>query len=523
MQLKELYLDRYLYRDNDQEPGTKDASFASANSSDTEAVPIYSGGAAEDVNSGGRELDLDIPEFDPGDFPIPTLNISNWGWGQTCTFNSLDKDTVQWGSGQFLSASGDTYPIAAGNTEDMMGKVYIYFDINDPVKYQQTTIHSTAVGLGKVLVAVATPAVIDPSNPGNKATYVMAEATQIIGDNILANTIDVSKLVTGQLIVGTNVGLGDAVDENGVTVIVDGYISTKKLTAEYVVANINIETPNITGGVIQNKEGAMEGIKISDEGLVSYGESIYLNETFTGTRVGYLTTLFETNPANNGYQHVLGLITAPNRDLFLGAQRNIITASEFLIPRNNNETSLGAPNYKWKNIYGVDANITNKLVVKDLEIIGSVTGITISGDYFANFPFVQLPGDVYFTPAEVTIGTKVNVNNIIRTDSVSVRKFSVSTVNRALSSSFSLNSNNITPLVLSESDSATTIYISDSVNIPVGTHIDIVQTGLGEVTFSSSGINLYSKDGKRTINGRNVGVTLIKTDDYYWHLFGDLK
>jgi len=267
MKLSELYLDRYLYRDNDQDSETKDSTFASLDSSDNEAASIPSGGAAQDINTGNVEVDGSVIE--PGTIPSTTLDVSNWGWTQSCTFISATLNTVTWGAGTFTSANGVSYAINAGTTGVMTGKTYIYLSLLDSeTVYQHNTISSTAVGLGKVLVAVA-------ENAADSATYMLSEATQIVGDNIIANTIDASKITTGQLIVGTNVGIGTAFPtasagavayldlietaQLGTTVIVGGYIKTSLLTADNIITgtlNANLITiTNLDTSELNNDEG----------------------------------------------------------------------------------------------------------------------------------------------------------------------------------------------------------------------------------------------------------------------------
>jgi hypothetical protein len=111
MQLSELYLNRYLYRDNNQNSETKDSAFVSADSSESEPAGIPSGGAAQDINTGGVEVDGALIE--PGSIPAGVLDVSNYGWGQTCVFSSTDLNTVSWGAGTFTSADGMAYSIGA--------------------------------------------------------------------------------------------------------------------------------------------------------------------------------------------------------------------------------------------------------------------------------------------------------------------------------------------------------------------------------------------------------------------------
>lgn len=206
---------------------------------------IASGGAAQDINTGN--VFINGNQLEPGTVPQAELDISNWGWGQTCAFSSSSGTVVAWGLGVFKSADGTTYNISAGNTGTMAAKTYIYFDINvSTTAYQVTTTPANAVGLGKVLIAVA-----ENATTGN-ATYNLSEATQIVGDNILANSINASKIVTGQLVVGTNVNLGIAQDSAGVTTIIGNTVTTGFINALSVVAG-SVAAENISGTTITGK------------------------------------------------------------------------------------------------------------------------------------------------------------------------------------------------------------------------------------------------------------------------------
>lgn len=200
MKLTELFLDRNLYRDNIQNVETKDSSFVSLNSSEAEPTPVASGGAAQDINTGN--VQVEGTQLVPGSIPPATLDVSNWGWGQTCAFSSTDADTVSWGAGTFTSANGLSYSISAGNTGNMSAKTYIYLDLNvSSTIYQTTTTPATAVGVGKVLIAVA-------QNAAVSATYMLSEATQIVGDNVIANSINASKLTAGSVAVDVYLAVG---------------------------------------------------------------------------------------------------------------------------------------------------------------------------------------------------------------------------------------------------------------------------------------------------------------------------
>ena len=307
MQLSELYLDRYLYRDNTQTLATQDSAFVSADSSTPAADSIPSGGAAQDINTGN--VTINGTQLTPGTYPQPTLDVSNWGWGQTCTFSPSNQTTVIWGSGTFRSASGISYSISAGSTGSMGGRVYIYLSLLDSsTAYQVTTIPSMAVGIGKVLVAVANPS----SVTGTSATYNLSEATQIVGDNILANTIYASKLNVGQL---------------------------SAITADFGTMTAG----TITGVLFQTSSATNTGIKISSSlgGVQAFGQSFLIYDT-SGNLQGYLG-------AYGGY---LNLQAASGVDVLLGSATGHVAFANDITTVQAGGGLVGSPSAPWNTIYG---------------------------------------------------------------------------------------------------------------------------------------------------------------------------
>ena len=135
--------------------------------------------------------------------PINTanLNIADRGWSQTCAFSVTDADTIAWGAGTFTSADGTAYSISAGNTGNMSAKTYIYLDTAiSTTAYQTTTTATTAVGGGKVLIAIA-------ENGTTEATYQVMQgqggqnidAANIVAGSITANEIAASTITAGKL------------------------------------------------------------------------------------------------------------------------------------------------------------------------------------------------------------------------------------------------------------------------------------------------------------------------------------
>lgn len=198
MQLSDLDLNRQLYKTPPQTVETLDAEDVASNVAPPPSNAIASGNSVTDVNTNAEQLNGEV--IAPGTIPPSTLDIANFGWTQTCAFSVTDSDTVAWGSGTFTSANGaSVYSIGAGNTGNMgaaPAKTYIYLDINvSTTAYQISTTITDPIGIGKVLIAVAQAAV----SPSTTATYILVQATQIVGDNVIANTINAEKLTVAQL------------------------------------------------------------------------------------------------------------------------------------------------------------------------------------------------------------------------------------------------------------------------------------------------------------------------------------
>lgn len=188
MTLTELLLDRFLKRDIHGSETLDSVSVATDQS--VVGNSLSSGDAANDINTSTEGI-----KSDKLNGPIPTslLNIADLGWTQTCVFSKTDADTVSWGAGSFISANGTTYAISAGNTGNMTAKTYIYLDLNmSSSVYQISTNIADPIGPGKVLIAVA-------ENGASSATYMLVQTTQIVGDNILANTINANKITAGSI------------------------------------------------------------------------------------------------------------------------------------------------------------------------------------------------------------------------------------------------------------------------------------------------------------------------------------
>ncbi len=187
MELSELDLNRQLYKTQPQTLETLGADQVASNLAPPPSNAVASGNTVTDVNTNAEQLDGAV--IAPGTIPAATLDIANFGWTQTCVFSVTDLDTVAWGAGTFTSANGvSIYSIGAGNTGNMAAKTYVYLDINvSTTAYQTTTVQATAIGIGKVFIALC-------ENGAATATYNLVQASQIVSDNILANTISAQKM-----------------------------------------------------------------------------------------------------------------------------------------------------------------------------------------------------------------------------------------------------------------------------------------------------------------------------------------
>lgn len=78
-------------------------------------------------------------------------------------------------------------------------------------------------------------------------------------------------------------------------------------------------------------------------------------------------------------------------------------------------------------------------------------------------------------------------------------------------------------MLLVNSSSAVTITVPSGSTIPVGTLVNITAIGTGAVALSAaSGVTLYSKDSKKSLDGQYAAVTLYKSSDTVWYAWGAL-
>lgn len=137
------------------------------------------------------------------------------------------------------------------------------------------------------------------------------------------------------------------------------------------------------------------------------------------------------------------------------------------------------------------------------------------------------------------IGERLTIANASATYlliSASSNYLPVSASNNFATATISINAQTGTSYTLVLSDSGKIIEMNNAaanlviiplnatVPFPVGTQVDIIQTGAGATSASIvSGVTLNSESGKRTINTQWQGASLIKRGTDSWIMMGALK
>jgi len=127
-------------------------------------------------------------------------NLALRGWIQTSAFTVTDLNTIAWGTGTFTASDGTSYSISAGNTGNMSAKTYVYLDIAvSTTAYQVTTTATTAIGNGKVLIAIC-------QNGATEAVFMLLnnnsyniDAANIVAGSITANEIAATTITSDKL------------------------------------------------------------------------------------------------------------------------------------------------------------------------------------------------------------------------------------------------------------------------------------------------------------------------------------
>jgi hypothetical protein len=127
------------------------------------------------------------------------------------------------------------------------------------------------------------------------------------------------------------------------------------------------------------------------------------------------------------------------------------------------------------------------------------------------------------TPAAPTASARTNTTQIATTAFVyeEVNKASIDTKTASYTLAVADAGKVIEMNVASAND--LTIPLNDSVAIPIGSTIDIIQYGEGQTTIvATSGVTIRSKEGNLKLTGQYSGATLYKRGTDEWVVVGDL-
>jgi hypothetical protein len=94
-----------------------------------------------------------------------------------------------------------------------------------------------------------------------------------------------------------------------------------------------------------------------------------------------------------------------------------------------------------------------------------------------------------------------------------------------LTASYTITYEDVNTIITIDSSSATTLSIpaNSAVPLPVGTKIDVIQLGTGQITVDGNGYDLSSSTGYMKTADQHSVITLYKINDNEWILGGDLS
>lgn len=145
-------------------------------------VPVI-GPAQPQLRNGIMQPKITGTEIQDGTIFARALVVGAQGWIHNLTWTATDSDTASWSSGTIQFADGNSTAISAGNTGNIAGTTYIYY--NGTTTLQTSTTYSDAVGDNNVLLAI-----VESVTDGKCViTAMFAAGTTIDGDRITTGKI----------------------------------------------------------------------------------------------------------------------------------------------------------------------------------------------------------------------------------------------------------------------------------------------------------------------------------------------
>ena len=334
-------------------------------------------------------------------------NITIQGWQQDMAFSPSDYRVVAWTGGTITLSNNDTYNISAGNTGDMAALTYIYLDINTSITVlQTTTTPATAVGVGKILIAVAQ----NNTDTSSYATFQVfgGKGGVFLGvDNLAANSVSTNEfvantaniknaiistakiisLVANKITAGTGIinalsvlntltigssGTNGIIQSYGWNGTVNGFRILGGGTPSITLIGGTISAGTITGSLIKTATSGLR-VEINTSGYTNkiafYNVAGSLAGQLEGSVVGgtpillvtgYLTTDQSISSGNH-------IFTGPTGKLYIGSTLAATTleqggsselvANRSFIPDTNDSFDLGGTSTSnWRRLYISDSS-----------------------------------------------------------------------------------------------------------------------------------------------------------------------
>lgn len=203
-----------------------------------------------------------------GTVGLDNTNVAAQGWTFTGTFTASDANTVAWGAGTFTTAAGTNYSISGNNTGNMTARTYIYLDIGTSTTELQTTTNAaTAIGSGKVLIAVAE----DSSDVAEFIVFGGRGDKSILVDHIAANSSSTNEFVSNTAQIANLVVTNAKINDLAVSKLTAGTISSQSIVLGVSGGSGDVEIRSgIASGDFDNSgaaSGFILGVDDSDSDL----------------------------------------------------------------------------------------------------------------------------------------------------------------------------------------------------------------------------------------------------------------
>ena len=124
-----------------------------------------------------------------------------------------------------------------------------------------------------------------------------------------------------------------------------------------------------------------------------------------------------------------------------------------------------------------------------------------------------------------TSGTIVGITNLSASGTVYASDIHAPCRINARTSSYTITLDDVNTIITINSSSATTLYIpaNSAVPLPVGTKLDVIQLGTGQITVDGNGYDLSSSTGYMKTAYQHSVISLYKINANEWILGGDLS